>query len=229
MDTSCMDLYYALLEEGAVLDDPNKFCGTVERMMSPCPPEVAIEAAVKILSPEITLPYGKATVLSGLYLLREKISHVALAKAFREVWIQHGLVTDTEYLLEVISWIKKKEDGHDDHRSLMTASELEAFQSLPRLVTVYRGVLNDPAKKEITGHSWTLNKKVADYYTACPGRENGWILTGEIPREHIHLLFLERGEDEVIIDIRHVNVISTEHGQATDFPHQLAEPWGFVT
>jgi hypothetical protein len=61
----------------------------------------------------------------------------------------------------------------------------------------------------------------------CDGKENGWILTGEIPREHVHLLFLERGEDEVVIDIRHVKVVFTERGRAQEFPQDLSEQ-GFM-
>lgn len=216
---TCKELYYALLEEEAILDDPIAFCDAISKMMTPCTKEAAIEAAVQILSPEITLPYGRATVLDYLYFQKEYISHIAIAKLFREIWIRHGLVIDTEDLLEMISWIKSGEGGES---SLMNASELEALQNLPPLVRVYRGVLNDPSTKEITGHSWTLDKKIADYYTVCPGRRNGWILTGEIPREMIHLLFLERGETEVVIDIRHVTVVSTERGQAKNFPHQFS-------
>lgn len=232
MDQSCTssykenlanEIYIILREEEAILDTPDRFCRLLKEMMLPCDNAAAQRAAAEILEPEITLPWGKASVLAVLYGLRDNLSHVAIASIFRAVWIGHGLMTDTGYLLGLVGWIHEQEQTFGGEY-LMTPAEVERLRGLPDFVTVYRGVLNDPKLKEITGHSWTLSKQVANYYTACTGRENGWILTAEIPREHVHLLFLERGEEEVVIDIRQLRLLGTERGQAKEFPARLAEP-----
>lgn len=219
------EIYDVLLEEGAILDDPDSFCLLVEQMMLPCDPVAADQAVQDLFSadPVLVQPWGKASVLACAWAMKEHFSPSAIASLFRTVWVKHGVFAATEDLLEIIDWIK----SHDKRRAyLMTEEEASTLESLPDVVRVFRGQLvnDDPRKVGITGHSWSLNGEIADLYTAREGTENGWLIEAVVPREHVHVLFLERGEHEVIIDIRRAQIISVGKGTAKEFPEHLAEP-----
>jgi hypothetical protein len=143
MEIDSKRLYRALREEEAILDMPNEFCQIVLDMSKEHDVEKAFSAAGHLLY-EIANPWGWASVLGALYSIKDQIHGVALASIFRSVWLKYGLVAHTENLMEMIAWIKTSEGG--EH--FMSDEEVVALEALPEIVTVYRGVLNDPATKK---------------------------------------------------------------------------------
>lgn len=81
---------------------------------------------------------------------------------------------------------------------LMDKEELQVYEELPDLVTVYRGVTPYNAKM-VKGLSWTLDRDTAEWF-AHRYRSHGQVYQAQIEKAHIHAIFLGRNEAEVIVD-----------------------------
>lgn len=79
---------------------------------------------------------------------------------------------------------------------LMEEDELEAYNKLDKLVTVYRGVKPGSSTKAL---SWTTDVKVAQWF-ADRWEKNGKVYKAVIPKEHIFAYFLGRNEFETVLD-----------------------------
>ncbi len=89
-------------------------------------------------------------------------------------------------------------DAPDDWRHhMMTPDELEAFEALPQLVTVWRGCYAHNKR----GLSWSLDRDVAQRFPLLHRyRHDGQplLIRAEVAREQILALKLDRQEAEVI-------------------------------
>lgn len=154
------------------------------------------------------------------------INRSAVAAALRMVCIDQGLAALPDDSTLVIKEARKAIDF------LMTAEELAALAALPDLVPVHRGQLaffgRTPSAAG-TLASWTLAEEVADWYSAPSmlDRRPGWVLSMTVPKESICALFLERGEQEVLLD--HLDqyerraVAAVRPGRRDEFPAPLTE------
>ena len=89
-----------------------------------------------------------------------------------------------------------------DPQKLMDTDEYAVFCELDEVVTVYRGVT-----------SWTLDRKTAEWFAGRFG-ESGTVYEAQISKAHIHAVFLNRGESEVIVDPKHLIDIAPVQEQA---------------
>ena len=85
-----------------------------------------------------------------------------------------------------------------DKNALMEEEELEVYNSLPDIVTVYRGVTSYNNKK-IEVLSWTIDPEVAKWF-ANRYEEHGQVYAATISKKHILAYFGGRNEAEVIVD-----------------------------
>ena len=82
--------------------------------------------------------------------------------------------------------------------ALMYEDELEVYNSLPDIVTVYRGVTSYNNKK-LKVLSWTTDLEVAKWF-ANRYDQHGQVYTATISKKHILAYFGGRNEAEVIVD-----------------------------
>ena len=85
-----------------------------------------------------------------------------------------------------------------DKNALMGEDELEVYNSLPDIVTVYRGVTSYNNKK-LKVLSWTTDPEVAKWF-ANRYQQHGQVYTATISKKHILAYFGGRNEAEVIVD-----------------------------
>ena len=99
-----------------------------------------------------------------------------------------------------------------DPQKLMDADEYAVFCELDEVVTVYRGVTSYN-EENIRALSWTLDRKTAEWFAGRFG-ESGTVYEAQISKAHIHAVFLNRGESEVIVDPKHLIDIAPVQEQA---------------
>lgn len=99
-----------------------------------------------------------------------------------------------------------------DPQKLMDADEYAVFCELDEVVTVYRGVTSYN-EENIRALSWTLDRKTAEWFAGRFG-ESGTVYEAQISKAHIHAVFLNRGESEVIVDPKHLTDLAPVQEQA---------------
>lgn len=103
---------------------------------------------------------------------------------------------------ELLSYFKKANKEY-----LMNEDDFKVFESLPNVVTIYRGV-TDKNKDNEKALSWTLSKDRADWF-AHRFDEAGEVWKTEISKDSIFAYFDEMDEKEVIIDYNAIDDIET--------------------
>ena len=118
----------------------------------------------------------------------------------RKYWsILSAIWTDTENQWQNLGAWKRLLSSKRYHRHfLMDDTEIQLLNSLPELVTIYRGCVKGQNED---GLSWTLDKAKAKFFANRFGRE-GIILEREIPKSEIIAVFTGRGESEVICEVK---------------------------
>lgn len=86
-----------------------------------------------------------------------------------------------------------------DKGLLMDKRERKVFDSLPDVVTVYRGCYGKGAQK---GISWTLSFEKAKWFADRFPMWKGTVYTATIPKKYIYAYFNDRDEQEIILDSR---------------------------
>lgn len=76
---------------------------------------------------------------------------------------------------------------------IMTDIELEAFQNLPKEITIYRGTTRDEETPRV---SWSLDKKIADRFN------QGRLFVAKIKKSDILAYFKSAGEEEIVVCLR---------------------------
>ena len=113
--------------------------------------------------------------------------------------ILSGIWTDTENQWQNLEqWKKLLSSNRPERHYLMTESQAQLLDSLPELVTIYRGCVKGLNEN---GLSWTLNKSKAEFFANRFGKE-GIILEREIPKSDIIAVLTSRGESEVICEVK---------------------------
>jgi hypothetical protein len=113
--------------------------------------------------------------------------------------ILSGIWTDTENQWQNLEqWKELLSANRYDRHYLMDESEIELLNSLPELVTIYRGCVKGLNED---GLSWTLDKAKAEFFANRFGKE-GIILEREIPKSDIIAVLTGRGESEVICEVK---------------------------
>ena len=98
---------------------------------------------------------------------------------------------------ELLEWFLSADKNY-----LMEQSENDFFNSLPDVVTIYRGV-TDYNKGNKKALSWTLSKKTAKWF-ATRWNENGYIFEAKINKENIIAYCNKRNEQEIIVDFNKI-------------------------
>jgi hypothetical protein len=107
--------------------------------------------------------------------------------------------TDTENQWQNLEqWKELLSSNRPERHYLMDESEFQLLNSLPELVTIYRGCVKGLNED---GLSWTLNKSKAEFFANRFGKE-GIILEREIPKSDIIAVLTGRGESEVICEVK---------------------------
>lgn len=116
---------------------------------------------------------------------------VLLKEAFMEM--EHPNMDPNVSTTQLKNYFKKC-----DKNALMEEEELEVYDSLPDVITVYRGVTSYNNKK-IKVLSWTIDPEVAKWF-ANRYQQQGQVYTATISKKHILAYFGGRNEAEVIVD-----------------------------
>ena len=93
---------------------------------------------------------------------------------------------------EMISFFKKAKKEY-----IMNDEELEVYNNLPDMVTIYRGVRD---KKWFRGLSWTLSYEQAEWFATRFDSETSIVYEVTLPKKEIITFINDRNEDEIIID-----------------------------
>lgn len=176
----------------------------------------AAAAKEAILDDEVMSPEG----LIQMLWLNSAIPREALAAALRTIWLNSGLHADAALITAIFRNAQKAK------YCLMTPEEIEVLESLPELVTAYRGQLFRDGDDMISGASWTLSEEVANWYAApvpILGLPMGWVFKTEVPKAAILAFFQERKEHEVVLDIAEMECVSSR-GTCPSFPQHLTYP-----
>jgi hypothetical protein len=113
--------------------------------------------------------------------------------------ILSGIWTDTENQWQNLEqWKELLSANRYDRHYLMDESEIELLNSLPELVTIYRGCVKGLNED---GLSWTLDKGKAEFFANRFSKE-GIILERDIPKSEIIAVLTGRGESEVICEVK---------------------------
>jgi hypothetical protein len=87
---------------------------------------------------------------------------------------------------------------------LMNKKELKVYNSLPEIITIYRGMTTEELESGDFGVSWTLSRERADYFAFTYGRNFSTegipkvVHQLEVKKVEILAYFNERNEQEVI-------------------------------
>lgn len=103
---------------------------------------------------------------------------------------------------ELLSYFNKS-----DKNILMSKDELEAYNKLDDLITIYRGV--KPGAK-VKALSWTTDKKVAKWF-ADRYEKNGKVYKAVIDKKDVLAYFLNRNEYEVVVNYNKLKHIEEVH------------------
>jgi hypothetical protein len=213
-----------LKHKGAIVVDGDWIDRFAGRLLEPDPGLAAPPAREAIQGHEVYL--ASAVVVA---LARAKaINRSAVAAALRMVCIDQGFAANPEDSTLVIEEARKATDF------LMTAEELAALAALPDSVPVHRGQLaffDRTPSSAGTLASWTLVEEVAEWYSALSmldrDRRRGWVLSMTVLKESIRALYLERGEQEVLLDhlelFNRRAVAAIRPGRCGESPAHLAE------
>lgn len=103
--------------------------------------------------------------------------------------------TDSENIWQNVDvWMDLWSADHHRHDLVMDEDEMEAFNALPDLITVYRGSQSGLP----IGLSWTTDHERAEWFANRYGQDNAMVFEGKINKAHVLAYFLGRGEQEIV-------------------------------
>jgi len=121
----------------------------------------------------------------------------------KSIWI------DTEFpMVEKDLWLSMFTAQVKQKRKLMNGSERRTLQSLPDIVSIYRGY--NGSRQGTLGLSWTLSKDKAVWFANRFGEDDPFIAIATCKREVIIAYFHARGEQEIVIDPLDIQLIDNE-------------------
>ena len=95
-------------------------------------------------------------------------------------------------------------EDRSEREYLMNKKELKVYNSLPEIITIYRGMTTEELESGDFGVSWTLSRERADYFAFTYGRNFSTegipkvVHQLEVKKVEILAYFNERNEQEVI-------------------------------
>lgn len=99
----------------------------------------------------------------------------------------------------------------DDPRLMMNEEEKRVFDSLPKIVKIYRGIrVDDELDEHNIGLSYTFNKEKAEWFAkrfSQDGKGTPTLIEATIDKDDILSVFLDRDEDEIIVNPDKVDIL----------------------
>lgn len=133
--------------------------------------------------------------LTLLKLCKEYLSKESFATWLAESWILSECAnTDKNVSLKTaIEWFKEADKNY-----LMDSTELDYFENLPDMVTIYRGVCigHNP-----NGLSYTDNKDKAVWFAERFNTTEPKLLKAVVPKEYCLCYLNRRDEQEIVLDV----------------------------
>ncbi|MDT7818293.1 MAG: hypothetical protein QOJ42_8209 [Acidobacteriaceae bacterium] len=121
---------------------------------------------------------------------RKNLSEDQLFTILRDEWVWfHNISDNLEELGEVFPL-------YGPVRTMMTPEENAAYDALPDILTAHRGC----DAGWLDGLSWSLNKKVANWFAFYPltQAEEPTLVTARVEKKFVMAIKLGRGEEEII-------------------------------
>lgn len=83
-----------------------------------------------------------------------------------------------------------------------------ALSGMPDVLTIYRGQtkVGTPVDK---AHSWTLDRNIANFFATRRGKDKAEIITATVNKKDVIEYISERGEKEVLVRYRDLNIVGT--------------------
>lgn len=94
---------------------------------------------------------------------------------------------------EIVALFKKCEPT-----IVMDKDEREAYNALPEIITIYRGIIEKKAVN-VKGMSWTTNLETARWFAKRFGKR-GIVYSATIEKRYVYAYFLRRNEFETVVD-----------------------------
>lgn len=136
-------------------------------------------------------------LLTWLKFNKTNLSPKDFAKYLAIAWVSSENPNDDKNvpIRTLVSWFRNV-----DKRVLMQSDDYKYYQSLPDVVTLYRGV--SPGRKKY-GLSWTDDVETAKWFKQRFEEDGnkGELLTVTVPKEYCLCYFNTRGEKEIILDV----------------------------
>ena len=124
-------------------------------------------------------------------------------KYLKDVWIQTEF-PNADKDVSTKELIKLFERA--DKKLLMDDEELNFYNQLPNVVTIYRGTYRSANSKAL---SWTTDYDIAHWF-ATRFDDEGYILQAKINKKDIFAFFNNRNEKEVVINYNKIKYLSFE-------------------
>lgn len=130
-----------------------------------------------------------------------------LYNAIRVVWTGVDFFShDYSLWCEVWSHVRESEDGR---RHVMHVEDHEPFDSLPEVLTVYRGFQREDGGEEY-GWSWSLKRETAEWFARRWPNGAPMIATVTVGKSEVLAYFNDRDEAEIVLHPEELSEISIE-------------------
>jgi len=154
-----------------------------------------------------------------------------IEKPYRLSWLEenYDLITDEkayyEFLKDAYIQSEFPMDGFYDYEDLlklfwhknypklmMDKDELGFYNQLPQEITIWRGIrVEEELDEENIGFSFTLDKERAEWFAkrfSQDGKGTPMLIEAKVKKDKILSVFLNRGEEEVLVSPDNIEVIS---------------------
>lgn len=145
----------------------------------------------------ICLMMNKPYILTFISYIESMLSDEELGMILGTFWTAIENITGDSNVTggEIVEWFKRAAK-----KNLMNEEELLAYESLPEVVTIYRGVTSYNRKKE-KALSWSLSHEKAVWFANRFSTGTGEVWTMTVPKKRILCYFDGCNEQEVIVDL----------------------------
>lgn len=150
--------------------------------------------------------------LFGELVERANLTNKAFNIGLKEAWTS-GIGTGDYMALEYFE--------EADKLQVMDKEELAYYNSLPNLVTLYRGCNKCEVESGTLGFSWTTQRKVAEFFAFRHEQTNTSVYSIKVPKEDISTIFLCRNEFEVI----YLHACAKEMSITTEIPTEYYDSY----
>lgn len=147
--------------------------------------DATLRKVFKLLDPDSAWDFFMDEVVD-----KYPLTKAALTNGFRNVWIYGRWGRG--------AWNMFKRIGL---KNILKTKERKLYESLPKMITIYRGMHKNEVDNKYIGFSWTLERGIAEWFAfrgADYAPEDGRVYSIKIRKSQILALFLERNEVEVV-------------------------------